>query len=81
MTTPEHVTSMKVKVAKLHSMLGNALEEVFTDSKMTDSDVDVEVPVVVLTRNASPIHFVPQSPGKIRSFSQLLSSELMIRDR
>jgi hypothetical protein len=40
MATLEHVTSMKVEVAELLSVLGNALEEILTDSKMTDSDVE-----------------------------------------
>ena len=78
--TLEFVTSMKVEVAELLSVLGNALEEILTDLKMTDSDVDVELPLGVSTRNPSSIPFVLQSPGEIRSFLQLLSLELMIRD-
>lgn len=81
MATPEHVTTMKVEVAELLLVLGNAVEEMVTDSKMSASDVDVEVPLLVSTRNpSSSIHFVLQSLGEKRSFSQLLSSELMIRD-
>ena len=59
---PEYVTSMKVEIAELLSVLGNALEEILKDSKMTDIDVDVKVPLGESTRNPSLIHFVPQSP-------------------
>ena len=80
MATPEHVDTMKTEVAELLSVLGSALEEILVDSKMACDDVEVEVPLVASTRNASSIHFLPQNPGEVRSFSQLLSTELMIRD-
>jgi hypothetical protein len=80
MATPEHVATMKAEVSELLSAMGDALDEVLAASKMADSDVDIEVPLVASTRNPSSIHFISQSPGEIRSFSQLLSSELMIRD-
>jgi hypothetical protein len=42
--------------------------------------VEEEIPLAVSTRNASSIHFLPDNPGEMRSFSQLLSTELMIRN-
>ena len=80
MATPEHVDTMKTEVAELLSVLGSALEEIRGESMMTSHDLEVEVPVVASTSNATSIHFLPQNLGETRLFSQLLSTELMIRN-
>jgi hypothetical protein len=72
MTTHEHVDTMKTEVAELLSVLGTALEEIVADSNMTADDVEEEMPLEMSTRNASLIHFLPDNPGEMRSFSQLL---------
>ena len=71
---------MKTEVAELLSVLGSSLEEILAESKMTSHDLNVDVPIVVSTSNATSIHFLPQDPRQTRIFSQLLSTELMIRN-
>jgi hypothetical protein len=80
MATPERVSSIKTEVAELLSVLGSALDEIKAESKMALDDVDIEVPLVSSTTNAASIHFIPQNPAQMRSFSQLLSNELMLRN-
>jgi hypothetical protein len=77
--SPERVQSIKTEVAELLSVLGNALDEIKVESKMSGDDVDVEQPLVSSTTDASSIYFLPQNAIEMRLFSQLLSDELMLR--
>ena len=77
--SPERVQSIKTEVAELLSVLGNALDEIKAESKMSCDDADLEQPLVSSTTNASSIHFLPQNAIEMRLFSQLLSDELMLR--
>jgi hypothetical protein len=80
MATPERVSSIKSEVAELLLVLGSALDEIKTESKMTIDDVDIEVPLVSSATNIASIHFIPQNADQMRKFSQLLTNELLLRN-
>ena len=80
MANPERVDTIKTEVAELMAVLGAALEEIKTESKMSCHNIEVETPLLSSTRDTASIHFVPQDPTEMRSFSRLLSYELMLRN-
>jgi hypothetical protein len=77
--TPERVVSMKAEVENLLSLLGGTLHEIQSESKMDTSDVELVVPPESSKCNPLSIHFCPANAMQRQSFSQLATSELILR--
>jgi hypothetical protein len=79
MATPERVASMEVEVEELLSTLECALEEVQAESKMTRSDVEIDVPSQSSMCDPQSIHFCPTNDMQRQVLSRLITRELILR--
>ncbi len=79
MATPERMSSMKGEVEELVSTYEKTLVAILANSRMTRSDVELEMPKQGSLNDVASIHCCPQSASQIQSLSRLFTSKLILR--
>lgn len=79
MATPERMSSMKGEVEELVLTLERALVDILANSRMTRSDVELDMPTEGSLNDVASIHCCPQSASQRQSLSRLLTNELILR--
>ena len=70
---------MKGEVEELVSTYEKTLVDILANSRMTRSDVELEMPKEGSLNDVASIHCCPQSASQIQSLSRLFTSELILR--
>ena len=70
---------MKGEVEELVSTYEKTLVDILANSRMTRSDVELEMPKQGSLNDVASIHCCPQSASQIQSLSRLFTSELILR--
>ena len=79
MATPERMRSMKGEVEELVLTFERALVDILANSRMTRSEVELEMPKQGSLNDVASIHCCPQSASQAQSLSRLFTSELILR--